>query len=582
MSYGNFNLQRDDHDGNIATNHPPRWGGVDDPQSPSGSIAQTPQSAGGATIAIPQHVKQLQLDLRMLGFLMLDTADGVFGRHSEWAVREFQIYAGMTHVAKGTTNALPPNTGLAPADIAALGTAPGMTPPASYYVASLQQTTNSARYDGPISGVVNKKTRDALDHWLGQDYRCPVIVEAWTMQHGQRHTTFANGVNVWRIDQLTSAMPRFFYRDFTKYYSYPIGKSAAAYQVLGTYLSFSTYGGPASTVPNHTWTEAEMLPERLIGTGKTLSQLQADINGAMTSTYRIVRAAAEQECMGCFDSINAYDDAMISLGPCHWTMGLMPQNGYSNGELPGFLAYLLFKNEGGYLKAFGNFGLYPSDNWVASNQGPLWNDHQHKYTGWIRAHQDSTSPSQAPHQVNQLALVNRDPSEADYYKSWHWFFRMVMAGRAVDVTHHAMWDMVRYRVRDVLNIAIRVQSGGLTLNARLGDVFTSEKAVAILLRWHIFRPAHVSGSTVRDSIASAIQGSSGVNWNVLPSQWQNSHEIALTDQLLIDATAVNPTQGALASWPNYQGRAARNYVLNNQLGSLQTDRNSFILDDSGL
>lgn len=46
----------------------------------------------------------------------------------------------------------------------------------------------------------------------------------------------------------------------------------------------------------------------------------------------------------------AYDDALTSLGPCHWTMGLMPQNGYSNGELPGFLAYVLSKNQASYAR----------------------------------------------------------------------------------------------------------------------------------------------------------------------------------------------------------------------------------------
>ncbi len=586
MAYGNHDLRRGDHDGNTTNNTPPKWGGVVDPPI-SSATAETP-TQGGASVAVLGHVEQLQRDLRELGFALVGTPNGSFGRGVEWAVREFQIYASMARVAQVNRLRLQqltnnPHAGEAAHEVAALGTAPNTNPPESVYVASLQQVTNTARYTGPISGVVNARTRQAIQHWLGNSYRCPVVIEAWNVHQGQRTTTFAHGVNLWRYDELTSSAPRIFYRDFSGYYSYPATRDANQYHVLGTYSSYSTYGGPASLVPKHTWREeAEMTPESLIGSATTMATLQANLAGATASTYRAVRAAAEQECMGAFDSVNAYDDALVSLGPCHWTMGVMPQGGYHNGELPGFLAYVLSKNRGDYLRAYGSFGLYPSDTWGGSNQGPLWNAGQRKYAGWIRSHNDSTDPAQAPDNISQLPLVDRAPAEANYYKSWHWFFRWVMAGRTIETVRHSMWDMVRLRLRDVLAIPVTVTAGTVTVNGTLGSIFTSEKATAILLRWHIFRPAHVSGDRVRNSIIATIQGNPGLGWSVAPAQWTNAHESALTTRLLADATQVNATQTALANWPNYSGRADRHYVVGTELGALSEARGSFVLDTSGL
>src|SRR5690554_6816200 len=98
MLYGNHDLQRGDHDGSPTNNRPPRWSGQDNP-SPSAQIAETPIGTGGATIAVAGHVQQLQRDLRELGFAVISSPDGDFGRYTQWAVREFQIYARMERVA---------------------------------------------------------------------------------------------------------------------------------------------------------------------------------------------------------------------------------------------------------------------------------------------------------------------------------------------------------------------------------------------------------------------------------------------------------------------------------------------------
>lgn len=585
MIYGNFDLQRDDNDGEVATNQPPRWGGTS--VTPTPLAAQTPQGRGGATLAIPQYVRQLQIDLRELGFCMIQSADGEFGRYTEWAVREFQIYASMQRVARLNRNRLQAlandqNAGESAPEVMLRGQVQNQTPAISFYVATLERCANTAIYTGPISGIVNQETRDAIEHWLAQNYRCPVVIEAWSMSAGNRSALFQNGSNIWRYDTLTSTSPRFFYRDFSGHYTYPATRNSNDYQVLATNYSFPNHGGPASMVPNHTWPEAEMLPDKLISPASTLAALSLTPNAPATSTYRIVRAVAEMECMGSFDSVNAYDDAIVSLGPCHWTMGLMPVGGYSDGELPAFLAYFLATYPNDYDQLFGRFGIYPSDYWVAPNRGALWIAGQRKYTAWIRLHNNLTIPGQAAATLNQLTLLNRTQEEASYLKTWHWFFRYVMAGRTNQSFQQCMWNMIRIRIRDIRNHQITFPVGNNQLYARIGDVFTSEKATAILLRWHIFRPTHITGSRLINAISTAIRNSQTLNWSLPITDWTDDHEDALTAAILAVANTVNPQHSDVANWPNYPGRAGRAYALNNELGSLQSGRNTIAFDATGI
>jgi len=48
--------------------------------------------------------------------------------------------------------------------------------------------------------------------------------------------------------------------------------------------------------------------------------------------------------------------------------------------------------------------------------------------------------------------------------------------------------------------------------------------------------------------------------------------------ILSESLAVNNTHAQVADWPNYPYRANRGYTLNNELGQLRTERNSFSLD----
>jgi hypothetical protein len=469
--------------------------------------------------------------------------------------------------------------------------------PVSYYVATLDQVENTARYIGPISGIVNERTRAAIQHWLHNRYRCPVVIEAWrNLPNGTRTTLWAGGVNIWKYDEITSAAPRMFFRDFTKYYTYPEQKETQRneYHVFGTWSNYTGFGGPGNG-PKHAWAETEPMPE-ILGMGITYENMINNPDSSMASTFRVARSIAEQECMGFFDSINAYDDAYVSIGPYHWTFGRVPANTASlsqdqldriKGELSGFLAYVLHDYPDIYRKAYGNFGLYPDKTWRPRNpasprgQGnPLWAGTQRKYEGWYRQHTEGIAPTTV--NLNQLPLVEKKRDEVHYFQSWHWVYRWVMSGRCFPRVWLAMWNMMRMRMQDVSERSVNITVGNIHINASVSQIFTSEKAIALLTRWHVYRPNHVTGDRLNTLIREAIIQNPAIPWVLPVQQWTDEHEECLTQKVLAAANAVNSTHTATANWPNYAGRSGRHYRVGTELGGIRGARNSFLFYSEGI
>lgn len=88
--YGGYDLRRGDRDALF------RYGGVvrrgSEPLPRPGEVP---------------FVTQLQRDLRELGFLLAGEPSGDFGLETEWAIREFQIYARMARRSVNACNGRP-------------------------------------------------------------------------------------------------------------------------------------------------------------------------------------------------------------------------------------------------------------------------------------------------------------------------------------------------------------------------------------------------------------------------------------------------------------------------------------------
>lgn len=584
MKYGNFDLRRGDHDGNSQQITPPRWGGIDNPaiQQETAETGSAGTSGSTVSLTIPEHVRHLQEDLQTLGFAIVGTPDGSFGKSSEWAIREFQIYAGMAHVARvketkigqllltSTGASKTVNNGEIYYDssahvVAQAGQAPntlGATDELkSYYVDSLEQVANGHLYAGPVSGVVDSGTRAAIECWLENHYRCPVVIEAWSVnQSGARTALSDGGSNLWKHDSFTSSAPRIFARDFTQYYTYPATRPASQYHAIGYY---DTQGGPNAT-QKHSWApEAEMTVENMLGAPADPQQL----NTAPLSTYRVVRVVAEAECYGRFDVINAWDNSLVSAGPCHWTMGASNGNEYDKAEFPAFIAYLAGRSEAGFSQAFKNFGLYPEYKWGHED---IYSSSTRTYNSWLKLTNETHVPSQPTHAETEFNPLLKAKTEAAYLKGWHWVYRISMAGRTIPEYRHAMWEMAKQRIRDIRNRSVSFQVGTDTINSTLGEVFTSEKAVAILLRWHVFRPSHVVNPAY-DRVTAAIQGAinsnPSIDWQLQISDWVDAHESALTERLLTAASTVNNTVSKSILFGTGQPQ-----------GSVRTGRGTFLMD----
>ncbi len=525
--------------------------------------------------------RQLKDSLRTLGFLIVGEPDDNFDRRARWAVREFQCYAKMQYVAHVRDDA-PASARQGAHLVAQLGQQAGQA--TSVYVASLESVENTKRYTGPVSGQPNAATIATINHWLENDWRCPVVVEAWNTHNNGRTTLFQHSgkfaENIWHHDEIASTTPRMYVRDFSRYYALPAGRHDDDMHVVGDFVSYLSWSGPRSVPPGHTWPEGEMLPDRLVGS--------SSLTAPQASTFRVVRAVSEVECLGFFDSANSYDNAFISVGPCHWTLGIVDSGGaVSEGELCGYLSYLKHADHAAFHQAFGFFGVKADEEWTAAggNGASLFSASSRKYAGWLALQQEDGA-------YQRLAL---DEAEGNFFKTWHWYYRFVMAGRTITGYRRRMWDMARMRIRDIRSAPWGAAGpwGAAANNVTVGDVFTSERAMAMILRWHIRFPAHMisggsAGTRLRNALSHAqtMPAGQALAWNSAPSAWTDQHEQLLIDGLLGQVQAVgnaNLTESInyVAGW-NSWGSNPRGYALGNPVGPLGVGRNSFQFDASGV
>ncbi len=223
--------------------------------------------------------------------------------------------------------------------------------------------------------------------------------------------------------------------------------------------------------------------------------------------------------MGYFDGLNGYDTAITSGGPFHWTLGLMKKANGRNpahfwddavvypGELGAFLAYLEATEPAEFEELFGRFGIRPHPPWAGAD-GPHYVPGHRKYTGWVAFQDDGGNwvDLRRP----QAPRVDPVPSQQDALlgeslKTWHWTHRILYASRTSTTMTARMWEFTRARLRELLSTPWRVQGVVTTITDHLpdgtpfdrdctiGDVFTSEQAVAMVERQHVFDPHQVFG-----------------------------------------------------------------------------------------
>jgi hypothetical protein len=146
---------------------------------------------------------------------------------------------------------------------------------------------------------------------------------------------------------------------------------------------------------------------------------------------------------------------------------------------------------------------------------------------------------------------------------WHWIYRWQMAPRLSRGFREVTYRLARARLRALLST--RWGDSDYTL----GDVFTSEKAVAILERLHVYSPPTLFGQLTDKEVEWDGQTAANIDFNKIepafdeaaetggddPTAWGDAEEKALVDKLV--ALNLKDDIATLVQWPiqnSYQAR----------------------------
>jgi len=156
---------------------------------------------------------------------------------------------------------------------------------------------------------------------------------------------------------------------------------------------------------------------------------------------------------------------------------------------------------------------------------------------------------------------------------WSWTVIAISGEKGTDLfmmMRSPINKSVPFSFADIMKKEITFHVGAATVTSTLGKVFTSEKSVAILLRWHVYRPSHVVNDDyekITPIVQQAVNGTAGVNWQSAVASWGDAHEVALTEKLLSAAAAINSTITTSIAFGATQPQ-----------GSVRTGRNTFVLE----
>lgn len=550
--YGGYDLQEGDVDLGAALDSGTAtvaiYGGLPRTTEPTESIRPSAGASAPGPLpppGSPGFVALLRRDLAELGFgpafgyVAGEATAQQFGVDLELAVREFQIAATCPYVAWQGVQGQP-----------------------VFYADTLGPTENRWQYTGPISGVVNDDTRKIIGTWLDRQLRCPVVIEArikgpidknaGDKDPFTRPYPDPGSDNLWGALQLApKGDVRMYARDFSGAFTLepdnldPNNNNkprSLDKMVLGHYRA----GGPWASAREFVWWhETEVSPEKLVGK----SFWAPDSTQSERSTFRVVRSVADVECMGYFDVFSASDRGIFSTGPYHWTIGLHDGNDNVPGELVAYFAFLSSKagtaadaQATSVHNAFYRYGCGVLQTWPQGKSGPqvgdyasvknggCWKDTLRKYQADMTLDTESGDP---------IVLSTGQGARAEWFRQWHWCYRFAMAARTDDGYRGGMWDFTRLRLADILSAPwpnlTTADTSGKQVPATVGDVFTSELAVALLVRWHVNSPGTVllydkSGLTPGSGAWRAFTQVHRPEWGD-PQGWTDDQEKQLTDAL---------------------------------------------------
>ncbi len=350
-AYGPYELRPGDRDTAIGAEHPPVYGGVEQPEGrPADDIIgvlQRDLHAIGIKLGLPTPAAGAAQEYNgFYGYrrfargnakydgelaeepsdIGANLADEVIRGHSEWAVREFQIatsYPNMVAEAIGDERHYAQR-------LHVLNVEPQPAEPEPE-----QAVPPPATPSADINGRLTILKGGELRRWRFQRRRPQIVIVAGTeiTQDGGGPFTPPNnrdiGQNLDRLDEFPDNVYRMYVFDRSGYFGANPQRA-----VLGDYGTYLHWGGTRA-VASHAAT-----PVTLANTiGLDLAPQPVE---DFHSVYRVVAAVSEAESVGHFDGLNGYDDAIFSYPLFHHTLTL---TGFGNdasrpGQMAGFVRWL--------------------------------------------------------------------------------------------------------------------------------------------------------------------------------------------------------------------------------------------------
>jgi peptidoglycan hydrolase-like protein with peptidoglycan-binding domain len=435
----------------------------------------------GTTQTPASYVANLQNDLITLGFDGLGTADGRFGEQTAMTLREFQIEASQPQIYAQNAG---PATGTVALPVI-------------------------RRYRGPVNGVATLETFEALAQWLQPSpplRHClvqpgpgvgllqilnPVSISARSdVAAGNNGNIIAS--DMWWYGQAGASAapyPLVYAADQLQRYPIPGTEVVGTDPGLACIGQWTTEGSGGPAIQQGT-----MWASSLVSLASLVPPPLDPASNVVRSQYRVVRAVAEVEDLGHFDAYNAWDTAILSFGLMHWDYGA---SGFS--ELGAFLSFYQSTDPAGYAADFGNYGIQPGSAWDPSTIDPVLRMYNGRFA--MYGLHDANGTIQAgqllPLQIGSASAPSADRYLSGWLRSWRGLHRVAMALRTSTSLQHVQWYFATQRVSNLLNTpwpggsgqnAPVVTAAGAQNLATIGQVFTSEQAVAVLLRWHVNQP----------------------------------------------------------------------------------------------
>lgn len=484
----------------------------------------------GAVATAQTYVRNLQEDLVALGFAVVGTPDGEFGPRTAIALRALQIEAQPDTVYQIQS-----------------GSAQG----------SVAVAAATYRYRGRIHGMADWDTAEVIAQWINPDgavgNTCALSVAGYDPKNPPPAAPQPGDTDLWLYDDMQDSAPRVFSTDQLGRFTIPSSKQLAGSpnsMVLGYFLT-TKYGSGPVLVKSMSWQpECEVTMDSTLPPELTPPPSADRSTAPVSSTYRVIRAVANQECYGRFDVYNAYDDGIISFGLFHWAL---LKSG--TGELAAVFAYYRDQYPDSYERDFGRYGIYPAVAWDPTVYSGNHAGDQSIYVGQLGMYGLRDAQGQV-HAADLLPLASStDAYMIDYMRSWHVLHRLEVALRSSDDLHRAMWKLAVRRLRDLLarpwddgstpNQGPKVPdgSGGLRV-ATFGEVLTSERAVAAVLRHHVNRPKYViNADGATGDVKTAYQTAFGTGQVNMATDNTTAKQEAFVAKLIDRATAEDADYG---------------------------------------